>query len=112
MITVDLTQIPAISADDAYMLTGVPAEEFNQPGIFRALIGPRGEVEEFEFLGEVAAVKVPTLEEVIADYDARDEEDRQDAAQYFEEFYGLAVEEDHVNFGYTEEGYDVWVRIG
>lgn len=112
MINVDLAQLPAISADDAYMLTGVPAEEFNQPGIYRTLIGSRGEVDEFEFLGEVAAVKVPTLEEVIADYDARDDEDRGAAAEYFEEFYGIGIEEDHINFGYTEEGYDVWVRIG
>ena len=27
------------------------------------------------------------------------------------EFYGIGIEEDHINFGYTEEGYDVFLRI-
>ncbi len=111
MITVDLTQIPAISADDAYVLSGVEAADFNQPGIYHILIGSRGEIEEFEFLGDATSITFPEKEELINGYDANDEEDRAEYAELIEEFYGIGIEEDHVNFGYAEEGYDIYLRI-
>jgi hypothetical protein len=105
MINVNLTQLPAISADEAYMLTGAPAADFNQPGIYNILIGSRGEVEEFNFLGNVDSVEVPSLEDLLANVEEDFERDM------YEEFYGIGIEEDHINFGYTEEGYDVFLRI-
>jgi hypothetical protein len=111
MIEVSFENLLTITAEDAQNLTGVDAVKFNQPGIYHVLIGSRSEIEEFEFIGEVNSVKLPTVEELVAEYDARDDEDRQDYADLIDEFYGIGIEEDHINFGYTEEGYDVWVRI-
>lgn len=105
MITVDLNQIPAMTAEDASILTGVDADDFNQSGIYHVLIGSRGEIEEFEFFGDIKSVEFPTLEELQAE--TEDEDER----ELFAEFYGIGVEEDHINFGYTEEGYDVFLRI-
>lgn len=111
MINVDLNQIPAISAEEASILAGVDASEFAQAGVYHVLIGSRGEIDEIDFLGDVTEVQVPTIEELASWYDARDDEDRAEYAEMLEEFYGLQIEEDHVNFGYTEEGYDVWVKV-
>ena len=111
MINVSLNQIPAITAEDAYILTGAAAEDFNQAGIYHVLIGSRGEIEEFEFLGDAKSVAFQTKEELVAEYEAIDDEDRQEYAEMIEEFYGIGIEEDHINFGYTEEGYDVFLRI-
>jgi hypothetical protein len=111
MIQVNFNQVPAITADDAQILTGVDAEKFNQSGIYHVLIGSRGEIEEFEFMGDVKSVELPTMEELVAGYDASDDEDRRDYAEMIEEFYGIGIEEDHINFGYTEEGYDIFLRI-
>ena len=111
MINVDLNQIPAIPAEEAGILVGVEATEFNQPGIYHILVGSRGEIEEFEFLGDATSITLPSKEDLIGGYDAIDEEDRQEYADMIEEFYGIGIEEDHINFGYTEEGYDVYLRI-
>jgi hypothetical protein len=105
MIEVNFDQIFAIPAEDASILTGVEAEKFTQPGIYHVLIGSRGEPEEFEFIGEVKSVMLPTKEELMAK--AEDEFER----DMIEEFYGVGIEDDHINFGYTEEGYDVFLRI-
>ena len=111
MLNVSFNQIPAISAEDASILTGVAAEDFNQSGIYHILIGSRNEIEKFEFLGDAKSIDFMTKEELVAEYDAIDDEDRQDYAEMLEEFYGIGIEEDHINFGYTEEGYDVFLRI-
>ena len=105
MIKVDLSEIDWLTPEDAYYLTGVEEEDFAQPGTYHVLIGSRGEIETFEFLGDVDTIQVKTLEEIQAT--ASDQETR----DYYEEFYGINVEDDHVNFAFTEEGYDVWLKI-
>jgi hypothetical protein len=105
MINVSFDQIPAITADDAYMLTGVNADRFNQPGIYHIAIGSRGTPEYFQFLGDVKSVELPTMEELLAEAESEFE------GEEIGEFYGIGIEEDHINFGYTEEGYEVFLRI-
>ena len=105
MIKVDLSEIDWLTPEDAYYLTGVEEEDFAQPGTYHVLIGSRGEIETFEFLGDVDTIQVKTLEEIQAT--ASDQETR----DYYEEFYGIDVEDGHVNFAFTEEGYDVWLKI-
>lgn len=110
MIAVDLNQIPAMTAEDAGILVGCYASDFTKPGVYHVLIGSRSIVEEFNFLGDVETIEVPTKEELLANGDF-DDEDRDYYAEMIEEFYGLSVEDDHINFGYTEEGYDVWLKV-
>ena len=105
MLNVSLEQIPAMSAEDAEILTGCAVEDFDKPGVYHVILGSRGEVEEFNFLGDVKTVELPTLEELQAQASDQDERD------YYAEFYGVFVEHDHINFGYVEEGYDVYLRI-
>ena len=104
MIKVDLSDVATMTPEDAYYLTGVTEADFVEPGTYHILIGSRGEIEEFEFMGDVNEIQVESLEEILAQNDPADHE-------YFEEFYGVNVEDDHVNFGFTEEGYDVWLKI-
>lgn len=111
MINVDLNQIPTITAFEAEMLVGVPAEDFAQPGTYHILVGSRGEIDDFEYLGETSEIQVPTIDEIVQECKDNGDTELDEAREYFEEFYGLMIEEDHVNFGYTEEGYDVWLKI-
>lgn len=110
MIKVNLSEIEWLTPEDAYYLTGVEEEDFAEPGTYHVVIGSRGVVESFEFLGEVDTIEVPTVEELINDSDI-DDEDRGSFEEMLEEFYGVNVEDDHVNFAFTEEGYDVWLKI-
>ena len=110
MIKVDLSNVATMTPEDASILVGCYASDFDKPGVYHVLIGSRAIIEEFEFLGDVENIEVPTKEELLADGDI-DDEDRGYYAEMLEEFYGLSVEEDHINFGYTEEGYDVWLKI-
>lgn len=105
MTKIDLTQIPAITAEEAAILVGADALHFSKPGVYNILIGSRGFVEELNFLGNVESVEVPSLEDLLANV----EEDFE--REMYEEFYGIGIEEDHINFGYLEEGYDVFLRI-
>jgi hypothetical protein len=106
MIQVNFDQMPAITADDAYMLTGVEADRFNQPGIYHIKIGGRvGQLEGFEYLGNPKSVELPTIEELLAEAESEFE------GEEIGEFYNIGIEEDHIHFGYTEEGYDVFLRI-
>ena len=111
MINVDLNQIPTMTADDAAMLSGCDTADFDKAGVYRILSGSRGIIEEFEFLGNVAEIQIPTMDEVIAQFVSYGD-DEEEVRDMVEEFYGLQVEEDHVNFGYTEEEYEIWVKIG
>ena len=113
MKTVDLNLIPAITAEDAAILTGCSFEDFNKPGVYHVLVGSRGWIEFCDYLGDVDTIEVKSKEELIAEYNevAVDAKDCADYASMIEEFYGLLVEEDHINFAYTEEDYDVWVKI-
>lgn len=105
MIKVDLSDVATMTPEDAYYLTGVAEADFCESGTYHIVIGSRSEIESFEFLGNVDMIQVPTLEEIQAS------ESDADARAYYEEFYGVNVEDDHVNFGFTEEGYDVWLKI-
>ena len=105
MIKVDLSEVMTMNAEDAYYLTGVQEADFCESGTYHIVIGSRGEIESFEFLGDVNMIQIPTLEEIQAS------ESDEEARSYYEEFYGINVEDDHVNFGFTEEGYDVWLKI-
>ncbi len=110
MINVDLNQIPAITAKEAAILARCEEKDFNKPGVYRILSGSRGMVEDFEFLGNVTEIQIPTLEEAIAQFGSYGD-DEDEVRDMVEEFYGLQIEEDHVNFGYTEEEYEIWVKI-
>ena len=106
MITVKLNDVATMTAEDAYYLTGAEQAEFAKPGTYHVVIGSRGEIEDIECIGECDEIEVMSLDEVkaLAEGDL-------DTEAYYEEFYGVNVEDDHVNFGYTEEGYDVWLKI-
>ena len=111
MINVDLNQIPTMTVNEAAILSGCDAEEFAKPGVYRILSGSRGIIEEFEFLGNVTEIQIPTIDEVVAQFVSYGD-DEDEVRDMVEEFYGLQIEEDHVNFGFTEEEYEMWVKIG
>lgn len=111
MIKVDLSDVATMTPEDANILVGVEPEKFSTPGVYHVLIGSRSVIEDFEFLGDIDTIEIPTIDELIADYGDIDDEERGYYTQLLEEFYGVNVEDDHVNFAYTEEGYDVWLKI-
>lgn len=112
MITINVTDLPILTAEDAEYETGVEAFEFSEPGLYRVLIGSRNEIDELEFMGDVATFELPTLEEVRDQVKEEWGQDWEDLHPYLEEFYNHELTERGYEFGYTEEGYDVFIRIG
>ena len=111
MITINVADLPVFTAEKAEYETGIDASDFAQPGVYRVLIGSRCETEECEYLGNVDTFVIPTLEEVISfERDMFETDD--EATEYFEEFYGHGLEDRGYEFGYTEEGYDLYIRVG
>ncbi|CAB4143388.1 hypothetical protein UFOVP447_135 [uncultured Caudovirales phage] len=113
MTKINLSDIATLTAEDAAILTGCSFEDFAKPGVYHVLVGSRGWIEFCDYLGDVNEIEIATKEELIASYNevAFDDKDREDYAAMIEEFYGINVEDDHVNFAYTEEDYDVWLKI-
>lgn len=109
MFTINVADLPVLTPEDAEFETGIEAFEFAEPGLYRVLIGSRGEIDELEFMGNVSTFELPTLEEVGAQLK---EEWGDDFDEDLEEFYGHELTERGYEFGYTEEGYDVFIRIG
>lgn len=108
MFTINVSDLPVLTPEDAEYETGIEAYEFAEAGLYRVLIGSRGEIEEFQFMGDVSTFDLPTLEEVDSQLKEEWGADHDDV----EEFYGHELTERGYEFGYTEEGYDVYIRIG
>lgn len=108
MFTINVAALPILTPEDAEYETGVEAYEFAEPGLYRVLIGSRGEIDELEFMGNVSTFNLPTLEEVKVQLQEEWGMDVDDV----EEFYAHELTERGYEFGYTEEGYDVFIRIG
>lgn len=112
MITINVADLPILTAEQAAFEADGDASEFAQPGLYRILIGSRGIVDEVTFIGNDSTFQIPTLDEVVEEYaevwgleDAADE--------YFEEFYGYSIDAARgLEFGFTEEDYELYVRVG
>jgi hypothetical protein len=105
-----------LTAKEAEKLTNVADGNFVKPGFYRVEIGSRGLIEGTEYLGEdVSAVDIPTLEECIALMsEGADEEDKEAAAEYVNEFYMVAEDYERggvLNFGFTEEEFDYYLEV-
>jgi hypothetical protein len=79
---------------------------FVQKGVYRVLIGSRNMMEEYEFLGDLETVDIPTVDELVLDYS---DEDR----DLIEEFYNIDVDlaYNFISFSYTEEECEYWVKV-
>jgi hypothetical protein len=112
------------SAEEASAVTEgrVYSGQFNKPGLYRILSGPRGMIEEVEYIGPVDDFNVPSIDELVntmaklqqpgnqLEGDWSEEECR----EYIEEFY--MAQEDEYNdgvllFGWTEEEYDMFILV-
>ena len=105
-----------LTANEAEKLTNVAEENFAKPGFYRVEVGSRGFIEGSEYLGEdVSAVNILTLEECIALMsEGADEEDKEAAAEYVNEYYIVAEDYEQggvLNFGYTEEEFDYYLEV-
>ena len=90
-------------------------DEINKSGIWRVLSGSRRCLDEIEYVGplEQNTINLPSENECIdlLTYGGDDEEEVDRIAEYVEEFYGIMEEEDSVQFGYTEEEFDYYVKV-
>lgn len=110
MTIIDVDILPVMSVKDAVYETGLDESEFSEAGLYRVLFGSRGEIEEVEFLGDAEVFEIPTMEEVIAMLIDQSMNEN-DARDMVEEFYSHCLEDRGYEFGYTEEGYDCYMRI-
>jgi len=94
----------ASDAADKFAEFEVPAEDFSKPGLYRVVVGSRGELEDINL---VESLEIPTPEE-IADGD-------EDYLEMIEEFYDIDedVEDPGVLiFSFNEEEYEVFILVG
>ena len=104
--TVTIAEVIAYTSDDSL------AKSITKSGVYRVLSGCRGEIEEVEFIGdlETKELKLMTKQECI-DFLVVDEDEREDITVYVDEMYGYGVEEEFVQFGFTEEDFDWYFKV-
>ena len=109
MITINVADLPIISAEDAAIEADADVCEFAQPGLYKILVGSRGMIEEITYIGNDTVFQIPSLEDVQEEFcDLWGVE-----AEYFEEFYGYEIDPERgLEFSFTEEDYDLYVRVG
>lgn len=114
----NVAYLPVLDMDGVAAATGYDKEslsEINKSGIWRVMSGSRGYLDEIEYIGplDTATVAIPSEEEcfgMLTDSDASEEE-LESMHEYIEEFYGICEQEESVQFSYTEEEYDMYVKV-
>lgn len=114
----NVAYLPVLNLDKVSEVTGYDKEslsEINKSGVWRVMSGSRGYLEEIEYIGslDMTAVEIPSEKEcfeMLVNIDATEEE-IEDTAQYIEEFYGIVEQNEAVMFSYTEEEYDIYVKV-
>ena len=99
MITVNVADLPAFTAEQAVDEIGLDIAEVAQPGLYRIAIASRGELDSVTYIGNDSTFQVESVEEVVA----REGD--------IEEFYVAEMDEVGFVFSYFEEGYDLYIRV-
>jgi len=114
----NVSYLPVLDMDKVSEVTGydkASLSEINKSGIWRVMSGSRGYLDEIEYIGplEMESVAIPSEEECFGMLVASDatEEEIEDTAMYVEEFYGIVEQNETVMFSYTEEEYDMYVKV-
>lgn len=114
----NISYLPVLDMDMVSKVTGYDKEslsEINKSGVWRVMSGSRGYLDEIEYIGplEMECVAIPSEKEcfeMLVSEDASEEE-IEDTAEYVEEFYGIVEQNEMVMFSYTEEEYDMYVKV-
>lgn len=105
MITINVNDLPALTAEQAAFEIGANVSDFFAPGLYRVEIASRGELDFITYIGNDSTFQVESVEEVAEREQAYlDYED-------IEEFYVAEMEDIGFVFSYLEEGYDLYVRV-
>lgn len=114
----NISYLPILDMDMVSKVTGYDKDslsEINKSGVWRVMSGSRGYLDEIEYIGplEMESVAIPSEKEcfeMLVSEDASEEE-IEDTAEYVEEFYGIVEQNETVMFSYTEEEYDMYVKV-
>ena len=114
----NISYLPVLDMDMVSKVVGYDKEslsEINKSGVWRVMSGSRGYLDEIEYIGplEMESVAIPSEKEcfeMLVSEDATEEE-IEDTAEYIEEFYGIVEQNEMVMFSYTEEEYDMYVKV-
>lgn len=112
--TKDLDYVSVSQANQTVFLdsdSSLGNDIFVQKGVYRVLIGPGNMMEEYEFLGDLETVDIPTVDELVQDGQYGDEDDTM--SDLIEEFYHIDVDlaQNFISFSYTEEDCEYWVKV-
>lgn len=105
MITVNVADLPALTAQQAVDEIGLERSEVTQPGLYCISVGSRGELDSVTYIGNDSTFQVESVEEI-----AEREQEYMDYDD-IEEFYVAEMDEVGFVFSYFEEGYDLYVRV-
>lgn len=114
---VDISKVKTVTIAEviAYTYDADYTKDFTKSGVYRVMSGSRGEIEEVEYIGdlETKELKFMTKQECV-DFLVGDEAskaEREETTVYVDEMYGYGVEEDYVQFGFTEEEFDWYFKV-
>ena len=111
---VDISKVKTVTIAEviAYTYDADYTKDFTKSGVYRVMSGCRGEIEEVEYIGdlETKELKFMTKQECV-DFLVVDEDEREETTVYVDEMYGYGVEEDYVQFGFTEEEFDWYFKV-
>ena len=111
---VDISNVKTVTIAEviAYTRNDYLAKAITKSGVYRVLSGCRGEIEEVQYIGdlETKQLKLMTEQECV-DFLVVDEEEREEVTAYVNEMYGYGVEEEFVQFGFTEEEFDWYFKV-
>lgn len=117
MTEVSIENMKIMTLDEAVELSGFDDlyESIKTSGVYRIFVGSRNSFEECEFIGDLdtKTLKLMTKEECVktlVDEDC-DEEELEGTIEHVEEFYTISEDKDSVMFCFTEEDYDLFVKV-
>lgn len=117
MTEVSIENLKVLTVDEAVEITGQDEsrEYMTKSGVYKITSGSRGYFDGCEYVGDLdmKTLSLMTVEQCVESLIGQDynEEELEETTMYVEEFYGFEVDKDYVQFGYTEEEFDWFVKV-
>lgn len=110
MITINVDNLPLISAVTASKWTGIDVAEFTQAGLYKVMFISDGIVNEIVYYGSADTFQIPSIEEVKQELIADGLGDAE--LEHVAAFYDHGMTSYGYEYIITEEDCDFFIRIG
>jgi len=110
MLTFNVSDLPAFSAGWAQIEMHAPVMFFKEPGVYKLSYKIENDnnetITETRYMGEVDTIEIPSFEEIVELLGGEENVTDDQMCNY-----GFGIQSDGLSFGYTENEWDLYVRI-